>query len=77
MKNINKTPLQELIEWCESFKDYPCRPTVDNMKEKAYQLMQKEKQLIIDSFKYGQIDSVGTDDCDNNNSEKYYNDKFK
>lgn len=75
MKTANKTPIQELIEWCESFKDYPCRPTVDNMKEKAYQIMQKEKQLIIDSVIYGNKEPLMADP--KLLGENYYNDKFK
>lgn len=80
MKITDKTPIQELIEWCESFKDYPCRPTVDNMKEKAYQLLQKEKQGIFNAYitsAKAWSDLVLSDSDILEDAEKYYNDKFK
>ncbi len=39
MKNIDKTALQELLDWCDSFDNLPIKPTLTNMKEKIWQLL--------------------------------------
>lgn len=44
-----KTPLNELIEWCDSFKNPQFQPTPLNLKEKILTLLPKERQNLIDA----------------------------
>ncbi len=61
--------MQELIEWCNEFDNSIVKPTHVNMKEKIWQLLEKEKKQIIDAciyphdeYSYGEI---------------YYNETYK
>ncbi len=48
-----KTALQELIDWCDEFDNSLVKPTHVNMKEKIWQLLEKEKKQIIDAALQG------------------------
>jgi Ca2+-binding EF-hand superfamily protein len=38
-EEVEKTALSKLLEWCEEFEDAPVKPTLTNMKEKIWQLI--------------------------------------
>lgn len=50
-----KTPMNELIEWCDSFKNPQFQPTPLNLKEKILTLLPKERQNLIDAHAEGQL----------------------
>jgi hypothetical protein len=66
---MKQTPMQELIEYTEKLKkDYNF--TFDKFFNKANELLEKEKQLIFDSFEDGTCNQ-------NKNPKTYYNETFK
>ena len=68
-----KTPLAELLKYLDEFQNKPIQPTAQNIKEKIWQLLPKEKEVIIDAHCKGQIieESCGVSDA-----ETYFNETF-
>ena len=46
---MEKTVLNQLLEWCKEFDDKNYHPTHTNMKEKIWQLLPKEKEQMCKS----------------------------
>lgn len=67
-----KTPLQELIEFIESGSadSGPDKDTQTVIIEFANELLEKEKQTVVDAFNMGHEARFPDGDC-------YYNEKFK
>ena len=72
------TSMQELIKWINknNSSDYPIQ-SFDIVK-KAIDLLEKEKEQIIDAFEYGQI-NVNEDGClsAEDGAQQYYNEKYQ
>ena len=72
-----KTAMQELISELKRVDDYPMMPFVIRI---ATDLLEKEKEQIIESYRYGHIDGftsanhLGTE---YKNEEEYYNQTYK
>ena len=69
-----KTAMQELIEWIDNdFRKQSTIPTIQQLKNKAEYLLEKEKEQIIDAY-YGKINGVfGYRE----EGEQYYNQTYK
>jgi len=65
-----KTAMQELISELKRVEDYPMMPFVIRI---ANDLLEKEKEQIIDSYLQGSFD----DGPNITNSEQYYNQTYK
>ena len=70
-----KTPLNELIEWCDSFKNPQFQPTPLNLKEKILTLLPKERQNLIDVAK-DHIDKRFSDTIRQSSATQYIKQKF-
>ncbi len=70
----SKTAMQQLIEWLESFEDFPTKPTAQNVREKAWQLLATEKQDIADAWTAGR--EYGCKHDDPESGEQYYTQTF-
>lgn len=66
-----KTPMQQLIEWVDSYENYPVKPTAQNVKEKCWQLLEEEKRQIIVAWEDIDIDNLGII-----TGEQYYNQTY-
>ncbi len=71
-----KTALQELISWCDEFDNSLVKPTHVNMKEKIWQLLQKERSQITDSYIEGSKNGFSSRPPFLN-ADSYYNETFK
>lgn len=67
---IMKTPMQELIEWMNTA---PSSEQPISIYDKATELLEKEKQVIIDAYNEGYLVGNGS----NKTAAKYYNETFK
>lgn len=65
----NKTPMQELIEYIEL--NQPKNKITDGIWSKAKSLLEKEKELILNTFIDGEVN------CGRQLAKDYYNEKFK
>jgi hypothetical protein len=81
---MEKTPMQEMIDFCKENQDGEMPPK--EFLFKAFELLEKEKQVIEDSFNQGYRDgfsdaqSVTENDKDiseYSDAQDYYNQKFK
>jgi hypothetical protein len=73
-----KTAMQELIQWIDNdFRKQSTIPTIQQLKNKAEYLLEKEKEQIIDAFEYGQI-NVNEDGClsTEDGAREYYDEKY-
>jgi len=70
---MKQTPMQELIEYIEEYQ--PKNKVSDGIWSKAMSLLEKEKQVIIDSVKW----YMNTEGMINEDelAEDYYNETFK
>ena len=76
------TAIQELIDWLISFDGGALVPTRLRIKEEASELLEKEKQQIIDAYKFGIIIGDGQkhnfdEKAKDFYSKDYYNQTFK
>jgi len=55
--NMEKTVLNQLLEWCKEFDDKNYHPTHTNMKEKIWQLLPKEKEQMCKMYVQGRNDN--------------------
>jgi hypothetical protein len=64
-----QTSMQEMIQWAISLKDKE-QQCIDwiAIKSKAEELLEKEKEQIIDAATWGALSE--------NNAEQYYNEKY-
>jgi hypothetical protein len=53
---MEKTTLNQLLDWCKEFEDKPVKPTFTNMKEKIWQLLPKEKEQMCKMYIQGRKD---------------------
>ncbi len=67
-----KTPMQELIEYIE--EGLPYNKHTKEIRDKAKELLKKEKQTIIDTYKAG---CVETGFLASDLANDYYNETFK
>lgn len=65
----NKTPMQELIEYIEL--NQPKNKITDGIWSKEKSLLEKEKELILNTFIDGEVN------CGRQLAKDYYNEKFK
>ena len=56
--NMEKTVLNQLLEWCKEFDDKNYYPTHTNMKEKIWQLLPKEKEQMCNTDKLNEAVSL-------------------
>jgi hypothetical protein len=67
-----KTAMQELIEWMDNT---PNKPLTHEIYRKANELLEKEKQQIIDAFK--EALTIGSEEWRQSEAQSYYNDKYQ
>jgi hypothetical protein len=66
-----KTAMQELINWLSGFENGPIKPTTLRIKEKATELLNKEKEQIIKAYEAGEFNNGM-----NETAPQYYNKTF-
>ena len=69
-----KTPMQELIEYSDSLEHITHEEALHLICLKLTDLLEKEKQMIIDAYKEAQHEGH---DYSEGTAEQYYNEKFK
>lgn len=72
-----ETPMQQLLEWIESYEDSQFKPTYTNMKEKIWQMLPKEKEVIIGAANEVMQNHTSDYATKFDDGEQYYNEKFK
>ena len=68
-----KTPMQELIEWMKNLDNRNLQIARYDLDLKINDLLEKEKQIIIEAVDYGQKYHEGFDF----DGKQYYNETFK
>lgn len=70
--------MQQLIEWVDSYENYPVKPTAQNVKEKCWQLLEEEKRQIVEAYEQGHykpdFSEIGVSIVDE--GKKYYNQTY-
>lgn len=69
-----KTPINELIEWIKDFDNRNLTVSRFDLDLKMNELLEKEKQVIIDAYKAG---CVETGFLASDLANDYYNETFK
>lgn len=74
-----KTPLAELLKYLDEFQNKPIQPTTQNIKEKIWQLLPKEKEVMKDFYltactEYSQTETALQSDI--KAFETYFNETF-
>lgn len=64
---MEKTVLNQLLDWCNEFDNKNYHPTHTNMKEKIWELLPKEEEQMIRAYEKGVKDC-----CPNANIEEIY-----
>ena len=70
---MSKTAMQELIEFIDDKFIVSNSPQISSIYHKAQELLEKEKEQIMDSYLQGSFD----DGPNITNSEQYYNQTYK
>ena len=68
---MEKTPMQEMIDFCKENQDGEMPPK--EFLFKAFELLEKEKQVIENAFE----DAFCNPDFRDKDAQDYYNQKFK
>jgi len=72
-----KTAMQELIEWIDNdFRKQSTIPTIQQLKNKAKQLLEKEKEQIILSYIHNRYVLADGHPIRRDESEEYYNQTY-
>lgn len=69
---MNKSAMQELIEWIQVYCDHQPYLLPEEAINKATELLQKERQQIIDAYHINPKESIYV-----NNGADYYNKTYK
>ena len=71
-----KTPMQELIYWMKAFDNRNLTISRFDLDLKINELLEKEKQMIIDAYNAGIHEAFGANYIETN-ARQYYNETFE